>query len=38
MPYFPMTEIPAEPVWGIVAGLVLIALMVLILPFLLKFI
>jgi predicted cation transporter len=38
MPYQLMSEIPAEPVWGIVAGLVLIALMVLILPFLLKFI
>jgi hypothetical protein len=33
-----MTDIPAEPVWGIVAGLVIIALMVLILPFKVKFI
>jgi predicted cation transporter len=38
MSYFPMTEIPAEPVWGIVVGLVLIALMVLILPFKIKLI
>jgi predicted cation transporter len=27
-----MTDIPAEPVWGIVAGLVIIVLMILILP------
>lgn len=31
-----MAQIPAEPVWGIVVGLVIIALMVLILPFKVK--
>ena len=35
---FPMAEIPTEPVWSIVAGLVIITLMVLILPFKVKFI
>jgi predicted cation transporter len=38
MPNFLMTEIPAEPVWGIVVGLVIIALMVLVLPFKVKLI
>ena len=38
MSFYAMTEIPAEPVWGIVAGLVIIALMVLILPFKVKFV
>ena len=33
-----MAQIPAEPVWGIVVGLVIIALMVLILPFKVKLI
>jgi predicted cation transporter len=36
MAYFPMTEIPAEPIWWMVVGLVLVALMVLILPFKVK--
>jgi hypothetical protein len=37
MAYFPMTEInPNEPIWWMVAGLVLVALMVLILPFKVK--
>jgi predicted cation transporter len=37
MSYFPMTEIdPNEPIWWMVAGLVLVALMVLILPFKIK--
>jgi predicted cation transporter len=36
MVYHPMTEIPAEPVLWMVAGLVLVALMVLILPFKVK--
>jgi predicted cation transporter len=37
MSHFPMTEInPSEPIWWMVAGLVLIAVMVLILPFKIK--
>jgi predicted cation transporter len=37
MAFFPMTEInPNEPIWWMVAGLVLVAIMVLILPFKLK--
>ncbi len=36
MAYFPMTEIPAEPIWWMVILLVLIALAVLILPFKVK--
>ncbi len=38
MTFLPIIEIPAEPVWGIVAGLVIITLMVLILPFKVKFV
>ncbi len=38
MALLPMTEIPVEPVWSIAAGLVIIALMVLILPFKVKFV
>jgi predicted cation transporter len=36
MVHFPMSSIPAEPVWWMVAGLVFVALMVLILPFKIK--
>ncbi len=36
MAYFPMTEIPAEPIWWMVILLVLIALAVLVLPFKVK--
>ena len=36
MTYLAMTEIPAEPIWWMVAGLVLAALMVLIFPFKVK--
>jgi predicted cation transporter len=38
MAHFPMSEIAAEPVWGIVAGLGIIALLVLVLPFKVKFV
>ena len=34
----PLTVIPDEPVWGIVIGLVIVALLVLILPFKIKII
>jgi predicted cation transporter len=36
MDYFSMIEIPAEPIWWMVAGLVFVALMVLVLPFKVK--
>jgi predicted cation transporter len=36
VPHILMTAIPAEPIWWMVAGLVLVALMVLILPFKVK--
>lgn len=38
MAYLPMVEIPTEPIWGMVAGLILVMVVVLILPLKIKWI